>query len=75
MKAKCPYCAEGCDRCQGGFTEVTFADGDVFTRHCNGCGKDNGGRIAAEFLKPPEQWAKPSPCVWCGSADMEWRKV
>ena len=72
MKAKCPYCTEGCDRCQGGYVDVVLASGQVWTQHCDACGEDNGGRIACEEMLPPDQWKPPKPCVFCGSARTRW---
>ncbi len=81
VKAKCPYCASaekpGCEKCQDGFIEVGFASGDLYTRHCNACGEDNGGRIVGEEPAMPLEsiQEKPEPCVWCGSEDMVWQMV
>lgn len=27
MKAKCPYCQEGCDQCEGGLVDVSLPPG------------------------------------------------
>jgi hypothetical protein len=70
MKAKCPYCDSGCSQCKGGFIEVGFLKGRVFTRHCEDCGFDNGGRVVEHGDSPPEK--KPEPCVRCGSEKMSW---
>lgn len=72
MKAKCPYCQTGCDKCKDGYTTVSMATGALYTRHCNACDEDNGGRIAAATGTPPEQWRPPGPCVWCHSPDVIW---
>jgi len=63
MKAKCPHCNDGCDKCTDGFTEAFFAEGDWFTRLCENprCLFVNGGRICEGF--PPET---SGPCVVCG---------
>ncbi len=70
MEAKCPYCEDGCDKCEGGTTTVTFASGYVFTRACQDpqCGFKNGGRITKLRVAPNDSSGK---CVWCG-ADTEW---
>lgn len=63
MKAKCPYCDKGCEKCQNGMMELCFATGDWFTRECLSpeCGFHNGGRICEGF--PPES---SGACVLCG---------
>lgn len=70
MKAKCPFCEDGCEKCTDGHTEATFASGTLWARHCNACGEDNGGCI---FKGPPQR--KPMDCVWCKSADVIWLEV
>ena len=69
MKAKCPYCKEGCGRCKEGFIEVSLAKGTVWTQHCNTCGFDNGGSIREGG--PPKY--QPQPCVMCESPSVEWK--
>lgn len=65
MKAKCPHCQSGCDRCDGGFFDVEFADGSVYTRACTNeaCGFENGGRIS----QTPLSGDCGMPCVRCAS--------
>jgi hypothetical protein len=75
VKAKCPYCKNGCEKCDGGYNKASMATGKIYTRHCNDCGEDNGGRIAAAFVLPPHQWNPPDPCVWCHSPNVEWLLV
>ena len=63
MKAKCPHCVSGCEKCKGtGQLDVSFAEGDWFTRLCLNpeCLFVNGGRICEGF--PPES---SGPCVIC----------
>lgn len=74
MKAKCPHCQDGCDRCEEGFMEVGFASGALYTSHCNACGEDNGGRIANSRF-PREKWQPPGDCVWCKSLDVIWLEI
>jgi hypothetical protein len=70
MKAKCPYCEKGCDKCKEGYIEVSFTKGKIYTRHCDDCGFDNGGRIVpSEYPRPTE---KLYPCVNCGSEKVRW---
>ena len=69
MKAKCPYCTDGCPSCESGWMEVRFASGDVFTRYCPDCGFENGGRVAAYGLPDP------GPCVQCNGTNVEWALV
>lgn len=69
MKAKCPECVNGCDRCKGtGYISVSFIEGDMFTRLCLNpeCQFVNGGRICDGF--PPES---SGPCVIC-EGETEW---
>lgn len=70
MKAKCPNCEKGCEKCKDGFIEVSIAKGKLFTRHCDDCGFDNGGRVVPEGKDPPE--GKPAPCVMCKSQNTRW---
>jgi hypothetical protein len=75
MKAKCPHCRNGCEKCDGGYFEASIAVGDWYTRHCNQCGFDNGCRVATEFMPPFAEWAKPNPCIYCKNEDMQWLLV
>ncbi len=70
MTAKCPHCESGCPKCNKGFFDVGFAKGTIFTRHCNACGEDNGGRICDE-----EPEGRPEDCVFCDSSDIIWLAV
>ncbi len=72
MKAKCPFCESGCEKCTDGYTEASFASGTIWTRHCNACEEDNGGSIR-EGEEPPKH--KPGNCVWCESTDVVWLKI
>ena len=69
MRAKCPHCRDGCDRCGGiGYQEARFATGALYTRHCTNleCGFDNGGRIVGPD-SPVDVEEPPEPCLHCGS--------
>jgi hypothetical protein len=66
VKGKCPHCEAGCDQCENGFAEFSFATGDLFTIHCLECGYDNGGNIVKGF--PSEA---SGPCVMC-EGKTEW---
>ena len=64
MRAKCPYCQDGCDRCEGGYTTVSIKEGTVWTKQClnhEECGFANGGRVSDEEPEDPSP-----PCVICG---------
>ena len=77
MRAKCPHCQDGCDKCDGGFTEVLFARGRLYTRHCTDaeCGFDNGGVIVGPDARPESTLnTPPRDCVQCGAA-VEWQRV
>jgi hypothetical protein len=75
MKALCPYCVgKSCDKCHQGYLEVQIAEGAIYTRHCNSCGQDNGGRIVGpEF--PLDVSESPGICVFCRSSDTKWELV
>lgn len=71
MKAKCPTCESGCDKCVDGFREVQLAEGLWHTRACTSpeCLFENGVRISKEPLQGPS-----GPCIACG-APTEWLAV
>lgn len=54
MRAKCPYCDDGCNRCEDGFFESTFSDGPIFVLEClsEDCGFANGAQILGPDLPP-----------------------
>lgn len=67
MRAMCPHCGgDGCDKpnCVDGYLQVSFAEGDWFTRQCINmvdCGFTNGGCITKDgFPSEPSE-----PCVIC----------
>lgn len=46
MKAKCPFCDSGCEKCENGFMEITIVKGMWIYRVCcnqEECGFVNGG--------------------------------
>lgn len=72
MEAKCPYCEEGCEKCEDGTLEVKMAEGALYTIKCQDpvCGFENGGRIVGPGLPPlpPEgltDWGSTLECVMC----------
>lgn len=73
MKAKCPYCHDGCEKCSAGFLSVSFATGDLYTRECTNpnCEFQNGGRIVEKGTVPKDHL---DPCIYCGSR-CEWFHV
>ena len=77
MRAKCPHCNDGCERCdyRGVVYEITCKSGTLYTRACLNpdCGYKNGGSITDG--PPPEVtlW-EPGPCVMCGKY-VEWELV
>jgi hypothetical protein len=76
MQAKCPFCETGCEQCSGGYTDVRMATGNLFTRHCPDCGRDNGGYIVEEGRSLParSRW-EPGICVWCKGTNVEWLEI
>jgi len=67
MKAKCPYCQDGCEKCSNGFIEASFKkDGKYWTRVCQNrkeCGFVNGGHWVDEGFPLESSGA----CIICGS--------
>ena len=47
MKAKCPWCDDGCGRCEEGFFEAILPDGAIYAKQCTEpkCGFANGIHI------------------------------
>jgi hypothetical protein len=71
MKAKCPHCLTGCDKCEDGFIQVSFAVGSIFTRKCRNpdCEFENGGRVSVGV-----PLGLSNACVICG-APTAWVKI
>jgi len=71
MKAKCPYCDKGCDKCNEGYIEVKFStEGHYHYMICNACGENNGGHLHTKDRPLPEKPSKYSVCPHCGSHDL-----
>jgi hypothetical protein len=72
VKAKCPYCSAGCDRCSGGTIEVSFPTGPEYQRWakiCQGCGAVAGGCFSG--LDLPEPFVdKYTVCPACGGKNI-----
>lgn len=78
MEAKCPFCDNGCDKCDGGKIDVRHAEGALFTIKCMNimCGFENGTRVVAPNLPPlpPEgldERGNVLECILCEHA-AEW---
>ena len=72
MMAKCPHCDDGCDKCEGGFVDVTFASKDVGHYHsiiCNQCDRSVGGVLHCENDSSPTV-SQYAICPWCGTRDL-----
>lgn len=57
MKAKCPHCNSGCDKCQDGYTEVSFPSGPgvkFWRKVCKDCGGIAGGCFSGPGLPDPK---------------------
>lgn len=71
MKAKCPYCQTGCNKCSDGFWEVSFKqDGILYGISCGDCkGSIGGGFLDSkdEIEKFPH---KEEKCPFCGSQNL-----
>lgn len=68
LKAKCPHCRDGCEKCDGGFWDVTMPEDDWYTTHCLNplCGFDNGGSQGSRLRDRTE------PCVMCRHPETVW---
>lgn len=66
LRAKCPHCVAGCDRCDDGYVRASVAPGPWKYRVCLGCGRANEGRAVSFGIPEPE------PCVFC-DGKTEWR--
>lgn len=71
MRAKCPHCDIGCDKCIDGYIRVKFPAGEIFTRACQNpeCGFYNGGCISENYPTHSSE-----PCVICDSETI-WSKI
>ena len=82
MKAKCPHCQTGCDKCTGGFIEVQFPDNErLYARKCWVCGFENGGRfvpankpdIQGDLVRLMEKHS--GQCLRCDNPDVVWELI
>ena len=72
MKAKCPFCQSGCDKCKEGFVEVELSKGLVYDLKCNKCGSIVGFHID-DGDNPPEKDMSDMCCVICDDPqDLQW---
>lgn len=74
MKAKCPYCEAGCDKCQEGYIDVRFATIDEGHYHfmvCNNCGCETGGHLHRPGEDMPMKPSKYTICPNCRSQDLD----
>ena len=73
MKAKCPHCKDGCEKCDKGFVEVDFAEGITYDLVCKKCGQVVGFHIDEGNDPPTDATAEHACCLWCeGFQDLEW---
>lgn len=57
MKAKCPYCENGCDKCKDGYIDVYFPSGFdniEYEINCKDCGTNSGGGFSGGDLPDPK---------------------
>lgn len=74
LKAKCPDCNEGCDKCFNGYTEVTFGaeDSIMYSLICNDCETcAGGGFIDSKSAKMLECLGKHAMCPGCGGKNLK----
>lgn len=84
LPGKCPACGgndAGCSKC-GGSGTVAFGfpkNAEMWTRHCDGCGQDNGMKMRDESsLDTHLHWdptTTPGICVFCRSPNTRWLLV
>ena len=74
MNALCPCCGgNGCRNCdESGYRPVGVKAGSMWTRHCDECGEDNGGRIEDRTVQPIEALGR---CVFCKGGPVTWKYV
>jgi len=70
VKTKCPYCDNGCDRCEDGFFDSPLGDGLIFSEHCSNeeCQFVNGIWVVREDNKLPTSRRRCVMCNW----ETEW---
>jgi hypothetical protein len=74
MKAKCPYCDNGCPKCVDGYVEVHFATPDQGHYHpliCNACGLTSGGCLHTPD-RPMSEVHRNAVCPSCGGEDLRY---
>lgn len=74
LKAKCPYCENGCDNCVNGYAKVTFGtDEDVmYSLICNNCGENvGGGFLNPQTIKVVNSINKHAICPFCHSKNLK----
>lgn len=73
LKAKCPHCNDGCDKCSNGYTEVTFGTEDsiMYSLICNDCGTcAGGGFLDGKSEKALEHLGKYAVCPFCVGSNL-----
>lgn len=75
MKAKCPFCKNGCSKCSkcnNGYFETDFAEGIMYDLKCNKCGNIVGFHID-DGNDPPELDMSHKCCISCKDPqDLVW---
>jgi hypothetical protein len=76
LKAKCPHCDIGCEKCSEGYTEVTFGTKDsvMYSLICRDCGSNvGGGLLDSETRRIVEilDLGKRAICPFCDTMNIE----
>lgn len=73
LKAKCPNCKEGCDKCLDGYIEVAFGKEDeiMYSLICNKCGGCAGGGFSTPDKINLNKVSKYAICPICGEQDLK----
>lgn len=70
MKARCPHCKDGCDKCDRGWIEVSFAStGHYHALICNVCEVGVGGRLHSP-TRPLRTDLGGAVCPHCGGHNL-----
>jgi hypothetical protein len=74
LKAKCPHCHDGCEKCFEGYAEVTFGTEDsvLYSLICNDCGASvGGGFLDSKTIKIISIINKGAICPFCNSKNIQ----
>ena len=73
MKAKCPFCENGCSKCNKGYFETDFAEGLLYNLRCKQCDLIIGFHIDNGNNPPGKDDLECACCITCEDPqDLEW---